>query len=160
LPLSEKLNIDPYIVGKFLGETNRDKALILGGHLFLAISMPDWQEEQFKKQEVKFIITSEYIITSTQNRNKGIELFKEKFEKNANFEKGEEFENPVVYSFLHIFEKIYENMIFELQDIEKKINDVEEHIFSGNEKGMVRTISQTNRHLIDFKKNIRGHEET
>lgn len=160
LPLSEKLNIDPYIVEKFLGKTNRDKALILGGHLFLAISIPDWKNESFKKQEIKFIITSEYIITSTENRNEGIEFFKENFEKNAHFEKGEEFENPIVYSFLHIFEKIYENMIHELQKMEKKINDIEEHIYLGNEKKMVMTISEINRHLIDFKKNIRGHEET
>jgi Mg2+ and Co2+ transporter CorA len=51
-------------------------------------------------------------------------------------------------------------MLFELGDIEEKINNIERHIFSDNEKNMVKTISETNKHLIDFKKNIRGHEDT
>ena len=166
LPLSEKLNIDPYLVKKFLGNTNRNKALVLGEHLFLSITIPEWKEDTknnevgFKKQEIKFIIGAEYIITSVESKNEGLEFFKEKFEKHANFEKGDEFNNPIIYSFLHIFEKIYESMLFELKDIELKINTIEEHIFSENEIEMVKNISHMNRHLIDFKKNIRGHAET
>lgn len=160
LSFSEKLDIDPYIVKKILGKTNRDKALILGKHLFLSISIPDWQHDKFKKQEIKFIIGPEYIITSTNSKNEGLEFFKEKFEYDAHFKKSEEFENPVVYSLLHIFEKIYENIIFKLESVEKKINKIEENIFMGNEKYMVKRISETNRLLINFKRSIRNHEET
>jgi hypothetical protein len=51
-------------------------------------------------------------------------------------------------------------MIFELKNIESQINLIEENVFLGNEKKMVKTISETDRHIIDFKKNIRSHEET
>jgi Mg2+ and Co2+ transporter CorA len=59
-----------------------------------------------------------------------------------------------------MIEKIYENIIFELHQLEKKIDIIEENIFKNKERNMVRKISETNRDLLDFRKNIRSHEET
>ncbi|HIP21633.1 MAG TPA: hypothetical protein EYG72_01625 [Candidatus Pacebacteria bacterium] len=59
-----------------------------------------------------------------------------------------------------MMEKIYENIIFELRDLEKRIDKIEDKIFDGKEKYMVRSISETNRDLLDFKKNIKSHRET
>jgi Mg2+ and Co2+ transporter CorA len=160
LPLAEELNIDPYIIEKFLLPTNRDKALILGDHLFLSIAIPDFRDGEYEKQELKFIIGKNYIITATNSKNEGIEFFKSIFEDNAHFQKGEEFENPVVYSFLHMVEKVYENMIFELKNLAHEVDEIEKEIFSGNENKMVKSISLVNRKIIDFGKNISGHQET
>lgn len=160
LPLAKEFSIDPYINEKFLGKINRDKALILGNHLFLAISIPDLQDGEYKKQELKFILDEVYMITSSDTINEGMEIFKKNFEDNAHFQKGEEFENPVIYSFLHLIEKVYENMIFELQSISVEIDSIEKDIFSNNGRKMVIEISETNKKLIDFGKHIRSHEET
>ena len=143
-----------------MGKINRDKALILGNHLFLALSIPDLQNGEYQKQELKFILDDVYMITSSDTVNEGIEIFKKNFEKNAHFQKGEEFKNPVIYSFLHLIEKVYENMIFELQDISKELEVIEKNVFMDKEKKMVKDISLTNRKLIDFGKHIRSHEET
>ena len=59
-----------------------------------------------------------------------------------------------------MIEKIYENAIFELGPIEKEIDKIEDKIFTGQEKEVVRKISLVNRKLIDFKKNLRSHDET
>lgn len=160
LPLAEKLKIDPYIIEKFLLPTNRDKALILGDHLFLSISIPDFKNGEYEKQELKFIIGKKYIITATNSKNEGIEFFKSIFEDNAHFQKSEEFASPVVYTFLHMMEKVYENMIFELKNLEKEVDLIEKEIFSGREAEMVKEISRVNRKVIDFGKNISGHQET
>ncbi len=160
MPLAEKLNIDPYIISKFLLPINRDKVLILGDHLFLSISIPDFKNGEYERQELKFIISKEVLITSTNSKNEGIEYFKTIFDDNSYFEKGEEAENPVVYTFLHMMEKVYENMIFELKNIAKEIDRIEKEIFSGNESKVVREISLVNRKLIDYGKNISGHKET
>ena len=51
-------------------------------------------------------------------------------------------------------------MIVELQNLSMDIDDIEKNIFLGQEKTMVKEISQTNRKLIDFGKHIRSHDET
>ncbi len=162
LPLAEKFNIDPYIVNKFLNSNNRDKVLILGDHFFLSISIPEFREVEgeYGRQELKFIIGNGYLISSTNSPNKGIDYFKKIFNDHSYFEKSKESENPVVYTFLHLMEKVYANMIYELKEISKEIDRVEREIFNNNEARVVREISLINRKLIDYGKNISGHKNT
>ncbi len=160
LPLAEEFSIDPYISDKFLGKLNRDKALILGEHLFLAISIPDFKDGEYTKQDLKFILDNNFFISASDTINEGIEIFKKRFESDDYPKTGEEFESPVVYSFLHLMEKVYDNMIFELKNMETEIDSIEKSIFSGQEKKMVREISNVNKKLIDFGKHIRSHQET
>jgi Mg2+ and Co2+ transporter CorA len=158
--LVEKFNIDPYIIEKFIGKSHRNKALILGNHLFLTLSIPDLQNGQYEKQELKFILGESHMITSSDAVNEGMEVFKKRFEDNKHFKKSEESDSPVIYSFLHLIEKVYANMILELHDINTEIDSIEKKIFSEQERKMVYEISQTNKKLIDFGKHMRGHEET
>jgi len=152
LDIKEKYHIDDYIAKKFVGEINRDKALLIDNHLFFSISIPDFQKREFGKQVLKFIIGDKYIISFSSTKNEGIERFRLDFENNAHLGKGENYDNPVVYSFLHIFEKIYENMLFELKDASLEIERIEKRIFKGQEKEMVIRISNVNRKLIDFRR--------
>jgi len=158
--LVKEKNIHPYIVKKFLTKTNRDKALLLNDNLYLSLHFPDLKHDDYVSQEIKFIIGRNYIITNQEIENEGLAKFKTIFESNASFEKDDEKDSCVVYVFLHMIEKIYENMIFELGNLGKRIEKIEENIFKDKEKYMVKKISETNRDLLDFKRNIRSHEET
>ncbi|MCK5588800.1 MAG: magnesium transporter CorA family protein [Candidatus Pacebacteria bacterium] len=160
LELVKKYNIDDYISRRFLGDINRDKALVINGHLFFSLSIPDLKDEEFNKQVLKFIIGKDYIISFSSTKNEGIEKFKADFEKNAHLGKGRDYENPIVYSFLHIFEKIYENMLFELKDVSSEIENIEKKIFSNKEKEMVVRISKVNRKLIDFRRYLKTHDDS
>ncbi len=159
-PLAKKFNINPYIQSKFLNKSNRDKVIILDDNIYLSLHFPDLKNEDYVSQEIKFIIGKDYIITNQEIKNEGLDRFKEVFESNATFEKNYEHDSCIVYIFLHMIEKIYENMIFELNNLEIKIDEIEENIFKGKEKYMVKKISETNRDLLDFRKNIRSHRET
>jgi Mg2+ and Co2+ transporter CorA len=160
LPLAKEKKINPYIINKFLSKSNRDKALHLDDNLYLSLHFPDLKNEDYVSQELKFIIGRDYIITNQEILNEGLESFRKQFESNAIFEKDKGKDSCIVYIFLHMIEKIYENMIFELRELERRIDEIEENIFKDKEKYMVRKISETNRDLLDFRKNIRSHEET
>jgi len=160
LPIAREKKIHPYIVHKFLTKSNRDKALLLNDNLYLSLHIPDLKNEDYVSQEIKFIIGRDYIITNQERSNEGLEKFRKIFEKNGSFEKDSEKDACIVYIFLHMIEKIYENMIFELHMVEKRIDVIEDNIFKDREKEMVRRISETNRDLLDFRKNIRSHKET
>ncbi len=160
LPLAEEKNIHPYIIEKFLVETNRDKALLLNDNLYVSIHFPDLKHKEYVSQEIKFIIGRDYIITNHKIENEGLDKFRKIFESNGSLEKEAEKDSCVVYIFIHMIEKIYENIIFELKKLEQQIDEIEENIFKNKEKYMVRRISETNRDLLDFKKNIRTHRET
>ena len=159
-PLAKKKKINPYIIKKFLSPSNRDKALHLDDNLYLSLHFPDLKNRDYISQEIKFIIGRDYIITNQDILNEGLDKFRYTFEKTADFEKNEGDDSCIVYIFLHMMEKIYENIIFELRDLEKRIDKIEDKIFDGKEKYMVRSISETNRDLLDFKKNIKSHRET
>lgn len=158
--LAEEKKINEYIRNKFLESSNRDKAVHLDDNIYLSLHFPDLKNHEYVTQEIKFIIGRDYIITNQDLNNEGLANFRKVFESNANFEKEEEYDTCVVYIFLHMIEKIYENIIFELRELEIRIDDIENKIFDEKEKHMVRKISETNRDLLDFKKNIRSHKET
>ena len=159
-PLAKNKGINPYIIKKFLNPSNRDKALLLDDNLYLSLHFPNLKNKDYVSQEIKFIIGRDYMMTNQEVSNEGLEKFRNIFENSASFEKNEDNDSCIVYIFLHMIEKIYENMIFELRDLERRIDKIEDGIFDGKEKKMVRKISETNRDLLDFKKNIKSHKET
>jgi len=158
--LAKKLNIHPYIQKKFLSETNRDKTTLLNDNLYISLHFPDLKHKEYVSQEIKFILGRDYIITNHKIENEGLDIFRKIFESDATFEKEAEKDGCTAYIFIHMMEKIYENIIFELKRLEEQIDHIEDNIFKNREKHMVRKISETNRDLLDFKRNIRTHRET
>ncbi len=158
--LTEKYQINKYIRKKFTNDSNRDKTIMIKNSLFFSISIPNYKNNDFEKQILKFIIGKDYIISYTNTLNEGLERFRKDFEKNADFGKNEENENPVIYSILHIFEKIYENILFELKNIEGQITKIEDQIFNDQEEKMVKSISILNRKIIDFKRFLDTHDDS
>gem|GEM_PF-7010748 len=158
--LIKKYNIDNYIQQKFTNNLNRDKALLIDDNILFTLTIPDLKDNEYNSQVLKFIIGKDYFISYSFIKNEGVEKFKLEFEKNANFGKGNNGENPLVHSLLHLFEKIYENMLFELENVGKEIDNIENNIFKENQLKMVRKISKVNHKLIDFRKNLKTHDDS
>ena len=127
--LADEKNINEYIRKKFLASSNRDKTVHLDDNIYLSLHFPDLKNREYVTQEIKFIIGRNYIMTNQEFNNEGLANFRKVFESSANFEKEEEYDTCVVYIFLHMIEKIYENMIFELRELESKIDDIERQIW-------------------------------
>lgn len=159
--LKKKYNIDNYITKRFCGEIHKDKALKISKHLFFSISLPDFQQKAFEKQTFKFIIGEDYIISFCDSYNIGLDKFREDFENKTHLNEREKKEkNPVVFAFLHMFEKIYGNMILELENISTKIDKIGQDIEKEKEKEMVFRISEINRKLIDFRRYLKTHDNS
>lgn len=154
-------NINEYIVDKFIGATNRDKTFILDDHLFISLSFPNLKEENYEKQSVKFIIGKDKIWTSqSAMENEGLIYFSKMFESNISFEKDNINDSCVAFIFLHMIDKIYENAVYELVEVQDEIDEIEKQVYNNQEKKMVKSISDTNRKLINFRKNLKSHNQT
>jgi len=63
------------------------------------------------------------------------------------------------YLFFYIMRELYSNLSGELFSIKRSLAAIENKIFSGDERTMVRQISEINRKLINFRQAIRFHKD-
>lgn len=155
----EKNNISPYIGNKFIEDSNRNKVISSYQNLFVSVDVPFLEKDEFVKNKIKMILGKDYLISLVCKKDKGVEKFKENFDNGSNFYRGQTQNSKISNTFIYFFEKIYENLLFELKKIEENIEEIEKKVFDGNERHMVTEISHINRKLIDFKKHIRSHDD-
>ena len=87
-----------------------------------------------------------------------IHNFSKTFEVNSVLEKGEMGEHAG-FIFYHMINRIYRFISDEIEYTSSKLKRIEDDIFKGKEKEMVREISETGRVLLDFKQAITPHGE-
>jgi magnesium transporter len=160
--IAAEKDIDSYVVDKFTSPNDRDRAFISGDNLFLCMHFPDLDQEtlEYGLQEINFVIGKDYIITGKQKNSEGLLDYEQKFLQKADSKHFFPEEEFVAYPIVRMIERIYENILLELNDIEDYIELIEENIFQDREKQMVVQISEINRTLIDFRRTIRTHRQT
>ncbi len=165
LILAEEKNISRYIQKNFYSDLKRDRTSLSERHLFISFELPDLfgKFEKYRKQEIKIIMGKDFLITSSIYPDQGLKNFKNHFNNLESFDSNKincVLPTCVVYYFVYLIEKIYENLNSDLLKIREEIEEIEEEIFTEKEFIMVKKISLTNRRLLDFRKILRAQKTT
>ena len=156
----DSYDIHPLIAEELLNETVRPKVDYYGNQIYLILHFPTVNHSHTGKtsQEVDFVIGKNYLITVHYETVDPLLEFSKMFEVNSILDKSNMGEHGG-FLFFYIVRELYKNLSIELNSMRKKLSEIEENIFKGNEKTMVETISRTNRKLINFRKAIRFHKD-
>ena len=153
--LDEELGVSQIVLKDLLGFNKRPKIEEFDTYLFLVIHFPVFNEKtrQTTPTEIDFIITQNLVLTVYQHENpRLVNLFKEL--ENNEARRPECFRNAGWLLF-YILDKMIDSCLPMLDHIHEKIDAIEEKVFDGREKEMLKEIAIVKRDIIDFRRTIK-----
>lgn len=159
--IAEEYELHPVIAGELLFPSERAKADLYDGSIYLILHFPVFDKETGKIRdiEVDFILTKDTIITSHYELVDPLHDFAKLFEIGDYL--GSTAPTPHAgFLFYFALTELYKHTLYVLESVNRDIRDIEKHIFEGKEAQMVAKLSETNRTLIDIRQALRYHKDT
>lgn len=157
--LAKEYPIHPLIAEELISPTLRSKVDIYHNSIYLILhfSMFNPATQISNNCEVDFVVGKNFLITTMYKRLEPLEyIVKSANTKPAVREKY--FQKHAGNLLFYILKELYEFSLRELDHIQVKINRVEEQIFDGAEKEVVRKISILKRDILDFRRAVCPHD--
>ncbi|QQS61662.1 MAG: magnesium transporter CorA family protein [Candidatus Moraniibacteriota bacterium] len=155
--LQENFNINPLAVEDFLLPTIRAKSILYENCFFLTILLPlyDTKIKTTYSGELNFIITKDHLVTGVGQGGEIQQLddFFSLLERNIGKRRLYMSESPA-HLLCALLETLLESCFPRLDNITKKIDTIEHHVFQGNEKAMVKEISYVKRDILNFRRTL------
>lgn len=160
--ISEKFDIDTLIANELLTPTIRPRVDYHDNYIYLILHFPvghrTSQKSNQKIEEVDFIIGKDFIITTRYSIVDAILEFSKIFEVQSILNKSNMSEHAG-YVFFYMMRSLYKSMENKLDHVRDILLDIENKIFSGEERQMVYELSKLNRILLNYRESIILHKE-
>ncbi|MDQ5955295.1 MAG: hypothetical protein QG621_298 [Patescibacteria group bacterium] len=157
--LMREFSIDPMIAEELLLPSFRSKVERRGNVLYVILHFPTLHAGHKKNEnEIDFIIGKDFLITTRYLVLDPLHTFAKTFEAETVMGR----DNSATHGghlFVAMTRSLYTAMGHECDTIERRLNDIEEHIFAGQEKQMVKRLSQVGRLIHDFRRSLLSHGE-
>lgn len=159
--LMEEYDINPTVANNLLTPTFKPTVDLHKNFVYLILHFPALRHTHGGEinQEVDFIIGKDFIITSRYDTIDSIHKFSRVFDVNSILEK-EDVGEDASFIFFLLMKKLYGSIDHEIEDIEDALERAEEAIFKGEEKKMVKGLSNIGRDLLNLKQATNNHKET
>ena len=156
--LMEEFDIHPIVADELLTPSLRPKVDHYENFIYLILHFPAIRHSHSNvSQEVDFIIGKKFIITVRYELLDPLHKFSKVFEVNSILDKSDIGEHAG-FLFFYMIRKIFSSLQHELSIIGERLKDVEDRIFSGQERAMVQNLSNTHRDLLSFHRAMRLHK--
>ncbi len=160
--LSKKWDIDTLTSNELLTPTIRPKVDYHNKYIYLILHFPSAYKPNDplirETEEVDFIIGKDFIITTRYNAVDALIEFSKVFEVNSILDKNN-MSKHAGYIFFYMIQSLYKSFSNKLDHVRDTLSDVENKIFSGEERKMVKTLSDINRILLNYKESTNLHQE-
>lgn len=154
--LEEQFNIHPLVIEEFTTPTYQPKAIFFENCLYLAVHVPlfNVEERTTYSGEVDIILTRDHVITGHWDQIWQLEKFFTDLEESPGRRRLHLSESPahLVYQVLEI---LLNSCFPRLEHIAKRLDWIEEQVFAGREKEMVREISVVKRDILNFRRALK-----
>jgi Mg2+ and Co2+ transporter CorA len=156
----DEYSIDPNVARELQLPSYKEKIALHKKYLYMVMHFPVLRHSNNgnSEQEIDFIVSKNFIITTRYETIDALEKFTKLFEVNAILEKGI-MEDHAGYVLYYIIKELYRSVSDELDSINDRLKKIEKEIFEGREKAMVYEISKSNRNLISIDHALRTHKE-
>jgi len=154
--LLKKLKIHPLALEEFSMPSARPKASLYGNCLYLTLHIPlfDKLNRRTFPSELDIVLTDKYLITGHDQDIFQLRDFFNKLTKSKKMREKYMSRSPG-YLLYYMIEMLLESCFPKIDHINKNLDRVEEEIFRGNEKDMVREISYAKRDILNFRRTLK-----
>lgn len=156
--IMEQFALSPEVAQDILLPTFKDKISTFKDYVYLVLHFPAFKHTHSKshRQEIDFVIGSDFIITNRYESIDAMEKYAKIFEVNSILDKNKT-EIGSGEIFLAMMKTIYQSLSDELDSINYLLREAERNIFAGKEKEMVFELSNVGREIINFNHIIVPH---
>ena len=155
----EEFGIDALVAEELLLPTYKPRIELYSTFIYLILHFPALRHtHQSIEQEIDFIIGHHFIITTRYDTIDPIHKFSKVFEVNSVLDKSNIGEHAG-FVFYYMLKKMYKSVEHEVGYIKDSLEEIESQVFSGNEKEMVSSLSNTGRDLLNLRQSIEPHRD-
>ncbi len=157
--LMQEFNLDTTFAQEMLLPTSKPKVERRGDIIYAVLHFPIMHgPHQEYEHEIDFLIGKNFLITVRYENFDPLHVFAKAFDTKSVFE-----QHSVATHGGHIFVLImhglYRALTGECDAIRRRLRDIEEHVFNGDERRMVAELSQAGRIIHDFRQSLLPQEE-
>lgn len=149
--LREKYSFHPLVMEELIPPIWRTKVEVFPGYLFLVLHYPIYNKElrETRPQEIDILVTHDTVVTS---HYRSILPIKYLFDRSNLYPEGKQeyMSDGAGHLLYYILNELWESSILKLTRINKRIDQIEEAIFKGQEAEMLKEISYSKADIIDF----------
>jgi|AntRauTorcE11897_2_1112592.scaffolds.fasta_scaffold09995_3 magnesium transporter len=160
--LATKYGVDALTSNELLSPTIRPRVDYHDNYIYLILHFPNGHNDvngfNKKIEEVDFIIGKDFIITTHYTNIDALLEFSKIFEVESILDKSNMAQHAG-YIFFYMIQNLYKNLENRLDHVRDILTDIENQIFSGNERQMVQEVSKLNRLLLNYRESTDLHQE-
>ncbi len=158
--LMEEFGLHPLVAQELLVPSQKSKAEKYEDHLYLVLNFPALHTAAHghSEQEIDFVIGKNFFISARYENVNPMHSFARSFEAEALVGRNR---GPLRghHLFTSMMKSLYHGLIVECDVLSERLMEIEDRIFSGDERSMVARISSVGRTMHNFKKTLTPHRE-
>ncbi len=153
--IRETFNVHPLAIEEFTTPTYRARATKYSNCLFLTIHIPlfDAEKRTTYAAEVDILLTKTHLITGHQQSIYQLEKFFTDLE-NSEGKRRTYMIHSTAHLLYEVFKTLTESCFPRLDHVTQHIDHIQEEVFNGNEREMVREISIVKRDILNFRRTL------
>lgn len=153
--IRENFNVHPLAIEEFTTPTYRARATKYSNCLFLTIHIPlfDAAKRTTYAGEIDILLTKTHLITGHKKEIFQLDLFFETLKKSEG-KRRTHMIHCTAYLLYQLFKILTESCFPRLDHVTQHIDEVQEGIFNGDERRMVREISVIKRDILNFRRTL------
>lgn len=153
--IRENFNVHPLAIEEFVTPTYRARATKYSNCLFMTIHIPlfDSVKRTTYASEIDILLTKTHLVTGHQKDIYQLDSFFENLKKSEGKRR-----TYMIHSTAHLLYEIFkiltESCFPRLDHVTRHIDEIQEGIFNGSERQMVREISVVKRDILNFRRTL------
>lgn len=153
--MQDAFGLHPLIADELRGPSARGKAEFHDSYVYLVVHFPFYDAEMRTSSaiEIDVVVSKNKIATVRYEEFPPIEEFATRCEAVPGFSENCLGDTPAHFLY-RLFEYLFDYALRELKHIDEKLSAIEEGIFGGNERKMIKAISYVKRDILDFSRII------
>ncbi len=157
--LIQEFGIDPLIAEELLLPSYKSKVEQRSDHLYVILHFPVLHgAHRHPEQEIDFLIGKNFLITTRYENVDPLHSFAKAFEVEEVLGRDSTTTHGG-HLFVSMTQNLYQALLNECDTLRKRLWNIEEHIFRGDERRMVAQLSQVGRNIHDFRQSLAPHNE-
>jgi magnesium transporter len=159
ISVTKEFKLHPAVTEELIKPSFHPRAENYGLHLYLILYLPIFDESRrsLRSRELDIIIGRNFFITVHYDAISPLAEFFGQCDVNLSLRE-RYFEGTSEKLFFYTWCRLYEFLLLELDQLQKKVDMIEERIFENHERELIKDISLLRRDVLDFLRSLRTHE--
>ena len=161
LALTKEFELSHFVAEELSRPSFRPRAENYGSHLYFILHLPlfDPEGRSHRARELDIVVGKKFLITVHQEPIEPMAEFFKHCELNLALRERCFSVSGSTDTLLYLlWKKLYDHLLAEIDFLQKKIDQIEERIFTGQEKKLIEDISYLRRDVLDFSRAVRPHD--